>query len=420
MMRNLFLFALCIFFPYQVIAANSQDGKDDGYKVFDNGGEIPYRIPAIATTKKGTLVAVADYRYCKSDIGYGRIDLHVRTSSDGGRSWNKEINPPCMEGDGNMTDGNQKAGYGDPCIVADRKSGRIMLTSCSGFPGFFSGSREQHQGWARWYSDDEGKTWTGPEYIDEEYIYAPFDKSKYGAIKGWFVGSGKIHQSRYVKVKKYYRLYCAGSSWNGKQTANWVLYSDDFGMTWSFLGGCDESPVPGGDEPKVEELPNGNMVISSRNRSGRKFNIFTFTNKKKAQGSWADAPAQSSKENNGIYCNNACNGEIQMVQAIRKSDGKRTWLALQSLPISGRTNVSIFYKDLEDAQSYATPENIAKDWTFGMQVSHSTSAYSTLSMLPDNTIAFLYEENESNSGYDIVYKNISIEEATGGKYLRLK
>lgn len=399
------------------LAAFASTSTADSVIVFDNSGKVPYRIPAIGTTRKGTLVAVADYRYSHADIGNGRIDLHIRTSKDNGKTWGAIINPECMEGNGEMGNHNQKAGYGDPCIVCDRKSGRIMILSCSGYPGFFSGSRSQHQGMARWYSDDEGMSWSGPDYIDEETIYAPFDKSEYGEVRGWFVGSGKIHQSRYVKVGKYYRLYCAGSTYNGKETANWVIYSDNFGESWAFLGGNDKSPVPGGDEPKVEELPDGNLVISSRNAAGRYFNIFSFTDKKKAEGCWA-SPVLSCDKNNGVFSGgrNGCNGEIQVLPVIRKTDRKRTWLVIQSLPIAGRTKVSIYYKELATADDYSSPEALAKDWTLGRQVSDTTSAYSTLTMQKDHTIGFLYEENERNAGYDIVYKNLTVEEITNGKY----
>lgn len=386
------------------------------FKVFDNSGSIPYRIPSICTTAKGTLVAAADYRFTKADIGGGRLDLHIRTSNDNGETWNDVITPEEMTGDGNTAVGNQKCGYGDPCTVADRETGRIMLTSCSGTPNFFQGSRTHHQGWAQWYSDDEGQTWTQPRYLEEEFIYSKFDKSKYGQIVGWFVGSGKIHQSRYTKVGDYYRLYCAGSSYNGSETANWALYSDDFGQTWEFLGGCDASPVPGGDEPKVEELPNGNLVISSRNTSGRYYNIFSFTNMDKAEGSWGTKSLSSSAVN-GLHADNGCNGEIQILPVVRKEDGQKTWLVLQSLPRgSGRTNVSIYYKDLEDATSYSTPANLAKNWNGYYVVSRVTSAYSTWSMCHNHTLGFLYEENSYNGGYDIVYKNISIETITDDAY----
>ena len=382
--------------------------------------DIPYRIPAITTTKNGVVLAIADYRTSRADIGSGRIDLHIRTSADNGQNWGDIIKPKVMEGDGNTTAGHQEAGFGDPCIVADRESDIIMVTSCSGTPGFFSGSRTHHQGWARWYSYDDGKTWTEPEYLDEEFIYAPFDNSKYGAVKGWFVGSGKIHQSRYTKIGDYYRLYCAGSTYNGVQTANWVLYSDDFGQTWAFLGGCDSSPIPGGDEPKVEELPNGNLVLSSRCTEGRKFNIFSFTDSDKAEGSWGTY-ALSSKSNNGVTANNGCNGEIQMVPVVRQEDGQKTWLALQSLPRgSGRTNVSIFYKDLTETSTYNTPANFARDWDGYHTVSKIGSAYSTMTVQSDKSIGFIYEEETfcgtGGGGYTIAYKNYTIEDITEGRY----
>lgn len=159
-------------------------------------GDIPYRIPAIATAYDGTVVAVADYRFSRADIGSGRIDLHIRRSHDNGKTWDNILKPAVMTGDGNTAVGHQKAGYGDPCIVGDSESPRMIITSCSGTPGFFSGTRDHHQGWARWYSNDNGATWSEPQYIDEEFVYSKFDKSAYGPIRGWFIGSGKSARAR--------------------------------------------------------------------------------------------------------------------------------------------------------------------------------------------------------------------------------
>ena len=382
---------------------------------------VPYRIPAIGTAHDGTLVAVADYRYSREDIGNGRLDLALRLSHDNGNTWGEIILPEVMRGNGDLTNGNQKAAYGDPCIVGDRESGRMMITSCSGFPNFFRGSREQHQGWARWYSDDNGTTWGEPVYLDEDFVYAPLDASEYGTIKGWFVGSGKITQSRQVKIGQYYRLYCAGSSWNGVETANWAMYSDDFGETWAFLGGCDKSPVSGGDEPKVEELPDGNILISSRCVGGRRFNIFTFAAGSKSEGTWAE-PVLSGEANNGVTAReNGCNGELMLIPAVRVEDGQKVDLLLQSVPFGPRrNNVGIYYKALVSAEDYATPEAIAADWEGGFQVTTLGSAYSTMTWQNNNTLGFLYEEetycDTSGGGYTIMYKNYTLEDITEGKY----
>ena len=118
-----------------------------------------------------------------------------------------------------------------------------------------------------------------------------------------------------------------------------------------------------------------------------------------------------------MVANNGCNGEILIVPVVRKKDGKKTFLALQSLPTSGRTNVSIFYKDLTDEATYTTPANFAKDWDGSFVVCDFSSAYSTWSWQHDNALAFLYEEGGgTGGGYNIVYKRIDIPTITSQEY----
>lgn len=398
--------------------------EPEAFTVFatPQSGGVPYRIPAICTTADGTLVAIADYRYSRQDIGSGRIDLHIRRSLDNGETWEKEIIKPYeMEGRGALGNGNDHVGFGDPCIVADRESGRILVLSCAGYPGFFQCTYDQHQRCARWYSDDNGLTWSEPEFIDMPYIFEPLNAATgFGPAQGMFFGSGKIHQSRYVKVDKYYRLYAANSVRNASGVIrNYVMYSDDFGETWQFLGGVNNPAVfSSGDEPKCEELPNGHVLFSGRinGQGGRHYNIFQFTDIEKAEGKWMGV-AVSNTTNNGIMGNNATNGEIQLVPVINKETGDHHYLALQSAPWGpGRNNVGIQWKALDEGTDYNTPANFAKKWEGQHQVSETTSCYSTMSVQKNHTIGFLYEENSKNSGYDIQYKNYTIECLTGGKY----
>ena len=402
------------------------------FTVFDNANSsVPYRIPAIGKAQNGDLVAVADYRYSKGDIGTGKLDLRLRRSTDNGETWEEMLTPDVFKGDGKNEYGNDfvsggsyatngrhdACAFGDPCIVGDRESARMMITSCSGYPGFGQGTNTYHQGWARWYSNDNGKTWEGPTYLDEEFVYQPLREAGHN-IQGFFIGSGKIHQSRYIKLGNYYRLYCAGLSQTGGSKENWVFYSDDFGETWKFLGGTKTSPLAGGDEPKVEELPNGNVILSSRTPNGRYYNIFTFSDANDGEsGAWG-VKALSNSSVNGLVASESfgTNGEIQILPAVNKTTGEKTFLALQSLPTNGRANVKIFYKDLGNADTYATPANFAKDWNGSYQVSTTSSAYSTWCLQADNTIGCLYEESSYNNGYNIVYKHLSVETITSDNY----
>ena len=405
---------------FSVTVMRSADPVEVAQDIFiTNRGGIPYRIPAIAMAKNGDLIAVADYRHSGSDIGVvnnGRIDLHARISKDNGASWGNRFS--IVDGQGANSPDFMHVGFGDPAIVADRESNRVLVLSCAGNVSFQNGTRNNHQNIARFYSEDNGATWSEPVDIADA-IYAMWDNSSHGPVMAMFVGSGKIHQSRYVKVGNYYRLYCAVLLKNKNATyTNFVLYSDDFGGSWNVLGGVNTAPIPnGGDEPKVEELPNGNVVISSRISGGRDFNIFTFTDKEAATGSWGTR-ATSNSSNSGIVAQgNSTNGEILIFPAVRNEDGANVWMALQSVPFgSGRANVGIYYKELENESDYNTPANFAKDWDGRHQSSYLGSAYSTMCFQKDSTIAFLYEESTYGADYTIIYKNYTLEQITGGAY----
>ena len=387
---------------------------------------IPYRIPAIATASNGNIIAVADYRHSRADIGMatnGRIDIRARISKDNGATWGDIFDVIQGKGAAGIDPSNNDmyVGFGDPAIVADRESNRVLLITCSGNVSFPSGTRNNHQGIAHFYSEDNGETWSTP--VDREaHIYAQFDASQQYKAAAMFVGSGKISQSQYIKVGDYYRIYCAvlvktQSSGN----VNFVLYSDNFGENWTVLGGVDISPIPsGGDEPKAEELPDGSVIISSRTSGGRIYNIFSYTDSKKAEGTWGTAQYSNANNNGTVAVNNSTNGEILFVPAKRTADDKKVYLAFQSVPLgSGRANVGIYYKELETLADFVTPQAIAADWDGRHQASYLSGAYSTMCLQKDNNIGFLYEEDTygGNGGYTIVYKNYSVEYLTDSAYV---
>src|SRR5690606_18951381 len=80
------------------------------------GGYHTYRIPAIVVTHDGTLLAFAEGR--KDSRGdAGDIDMLVKRSTDGGRTWSEQI---VIWDDAGNTCGN-------PNPVVDRQSGAILL-----------------------------------------------------------------------------------------------------------------------------------------------------------------------------------------------------------------------------------------------------------------------------------------------------
>ena len=367
-----------------------------------------YRIPAIATTNDGTLLAVNDLRYDHaSDLGDHRIDLLLKTSKDNGLTWTEEVN---------LTEKYSTAtsGYGDAAIVADRESDKVLILAASGDKGYWHANskhvstRQNPIGVSKLISDNGGETFTAPEDITKE-IY-DFDKS-------WtrlFVTSGRIMQSRYIKVGDYYRVYSSLVVASGSQTkGNFVIYSDDFGDTWKLLGGTN-SPIPNGDEAKLEELPNGNVVIASRTGSGRFINVFTYDNSdtSRTKGNW-----ENKQKSLVLGKGSATNGETYIVYAKDTETNEYTYLALQSVPTleSTRKGVGIYYKEVNSTDS--TADQFVSGWSQNnfYMVQPRSSAYSTFSVQEDGKIAFFYEDR-NRSGYDAQFLTLDLGTITDGKY----
>lgn len=370
---------------------------------------FPYRIPAIAKMANGTLLAVADYRPCLRDIGFGRVDLVMRTSNDNGKSWTSE--EVIIEGTGK----GQDAGYGDACLVADRHRNEFLIMCVSGDINYFESSLAHPQRVMALHAsyDKQTKQW---KYAKTDLTSKFYQELFHNRINGMFMSSGRICQSRQVKVGAYYRLYAALCTHKG----NFVVYSDDFGYSWNVLGSSEESCVPKGDEVKCEELPDGSLIVSSRKDGGRYFNIFRFTDRKKALGAWDQAVDSRDAEGGIANTGTPCNGELLLIPARNMQTGADTYLLLQSIPAGeGRKNVSVYYKDmgalLKTKKNRITSLDVASHWDGVYQVSYTNSAYSTMCLQADRRVAFFYEEAPKDY-HELTYLPLDIRILTRGKY----
>ena len=142
--------------------------------------------------------------------------------------------------------------------------------------------------------------------------------------------------------------------------------------------------------------------------------MFHYTDVASAQCSWEKAVETDLMPGGITNFGSPTDGEILIVDAVSKS-GRKTKLALQSVPAGpGRTNVTIYWKELRVADDYNTAENFASYWPGRYQVSDKGSAYSTMTLQHDGNIGFFYEEEPQ--WYQMVYKNLSLSEITGGEY----
>lgn len=405
--------------PHRLPAA-----ADEGYRttVFDNANSaVPFRIPALTQTRRGLLLAACDFRISKTDVGWNnrnglwQINVVMKTSDDRGRTWSDSV---CVaRGNEHAADAVRTA-FGDPSIVADCTSDNVLLHCVAGKTGYPHATRQNPMHAVFFRSTDGGRTWDHGTDLTE-MIYGLYDNKlpNGGSADGIFLTSGKIMQSRYVRKDKFYRLYMAHPvrQRGVGRCGTFVIYSDDFGATWHSLGKPDVAPSVAQDESKVEELPDGSVLLSCRDaQGGRRFNVFTYTDELAAEGRWG---REIMPENMTARQVNACNGGILVVPARRCSDGRSLYVALQSVPLSARRDsVGFFYKELAAYSDYSTDRQLGAGWIKGLRVTDATSCYSTMVRMDNDRIGLLFENNFYNEGYDIEFRSLSLAEITNGAY----
>lgn len=407
-----------------------------GINVFTYTGIDPYatvyRIPVVAYIpagpKAGRLVAVNDFRPCGADIGFGEVDLHISYSDDGGLNWSAPADPVdaqgnhVADGDGQGTpatsNDNRDCGFGDPVLVADRETGELLMLGTCGRVPIGQATRAIPQGIAIWRSIDGGETWTQWNDITESILTQLDNKCEYGAVDGFFFTAGRMVQSQYVKVGSHYRVYvvAGGASRQRNDTQCWVFYTDDLGDSWHILGDpMKPALTTGGAEPKCEELPDGSVLFSGRAGGGvRNWNIFSYTDIETGSGYWDSAVG-------GRMATGAasCNGDALILPVKNTQTGAGAYLLLQSTPChpSSRINVGVNYKVLSNGfDDFGTAANIANGWDGHIQVTSLPSAYSSLTLMNDGTIGFIYEEATFGRDYCEVYRNLTAEDITAGLY----
>lgn len=231
------------------------------FKASQDPGYACYRIPAVVKTVKGTLPAFAEGRVndC-SDAG--DIDIVVKRSHDGGRTWGplQVVN----EGGGDT--------HGNPAPIVDRRTGRILLAET------YNTGRTDGQNCAipcdrtphLQYSDDDGRSWSAPRDLSDQIL--PKDWNS------WYA-TGPVHGLQLTRGRHAGRLVFTVNTetWNGSRvTANHaaLIVSDDGGDNWR-IGAKDSYPIPADgtfrqkpSEMTITERPDGAVYVSGREQDG--------------------------------------------------------------------------------------------------------------------------------------------------------
>jgi sialidase-1 len=238
-------------FTQQVIF---KPGQDPGYTCF--------RIPAIVKSTAGTLLAFAEGRV-NSCGDAGDIDVVLKRSTDGGRTWGplQVVN----RGNGDTHD--------QPTPVVDTRTGRILLITNVNAGGSTPSACPVPCDRTAFiqYSDDDGVTWSTARDITSQVKEPGWD--------WWFV-TGPGHAIQLTEGPHKGRLVVGLSAESGDGTGHAVAneaglaYSDDGGATWH-IGAVDTIPYAADgtfsqmpQELNLTELPGGGIYAAAREQGG--------------------------------------------------------------------------------------------------------------------------------------------------------
>jgi sialidase-1 len=326
------------------------------------GGYRQYRIPAMAVTPTGRIIAIYDARFDFDDLP-GPVDLVIRTSDDNGATWSEQKIFRKHEG---------ISGFGDASIVIDPSFGAIgrviVLYQSTKIAGFF----ESKLGTdlddpliahiARSISDDDGITWRH-DVITEQLKDADTQGIFATSGMGGRIGSGEL-AGRLLQTFVLRREYELLSS---------IGFSDDHGENWH-LGAL----IPGGNETAIAGLPDGSILVHSRATPhrivGRSLDggmTLSSLNPDLALIDPSDNGSLCALENGDLICTHNHDPDLRRNTVLKRSiDGGNTWSSAICI----------------DADS---------------------SAYSTACELSDGAIGVLYEKNAYQ---EIVFAKFSNDE----------
>ena len=321
-------------------------------------GVHTYRIPGLACSNKGTLLAVFDLRHKNSGDLPADMDVGLSRSIDQGKTWQK--NQVILDYDKSEKD-SKGNGVGDPCILIDKKTGTIFVAALwskgnRGWNGSGPGLSPEETGqFVITKSSDDGVTWSKPINITAKI------KGRDAKWRLCFQGPGNG-----IQLKDGTLVFPAQYREANGVAHSCFIFSSDSGDTWTI-----SSPAIPGKQPtsesQIAELKDGSLLLSMRDesRSGKRAWARFQPDSGLAGGKWV--------ENWSVVDDPTC-----MASLIRHPDG----LLFFSNPASPKQRVALTVR--------ASSDN-GKTWSKSRLIDPRPSSYSSMTVLNDGSIGVLYE-----------------------------
>lgn len=356
-----------------------------GRPIFNSGahGYHTYRIPALAVTNQGTVLAFCEGRKrARSDTG--DIDLLVRRSTDQGRTWSAQR---VIWDDAGNTCGN-------PCAAVDRETGTVwlLMTWNLGKDHERDIIDQRSKDTRRVFvacSEDDGETWSTPKEITQDTKKPDWTWYATGPGSGIQIQHGP-HAGRLV-------VPCDHIEADTKHYYSHIIYSDDHGKTWQLGGSTPQHQV---NECEVAELPGGRLMLNMRNYDRSRSN---------RQVAFSD--------DGGLTWTGQHFDETLIEPICQAAIERHTW------PSEAGRGVLLFSNPASEDERRNMTVRASFDegatWAAKRVLHPGPSAYSDLAVLANGDIACLYEAGGEHPYESIVFARFPLDSLDGPGQLPL-
>ena len=362
------------------------------------------RIPGLATSKKGTLLAIYDARYESARDLQGHMDIALNRSFDGGRTWEPMQVVLDRKEWGGMPE--KYNGVSDACILVDDRTGDIYvaglwmhglldaetgkwvegLTADStrwlhqwrakgSQPGF--GVKETSQ-FLITKSSDDGLTWSEPINITsakkkEWWLFAPAPGQGITMTDGTLVFPSQ------------------GRDENGTSFSN-ITWSKDGGKTWKTSNPATKNTT----ECAVVELQDGSLMLNmrdNRNRGNEEVNGRSVFVTSDLGETWKEHPTSRK-----ALIEPTCMASLHTHRYMEDGVEKSLLLFVNPASTSKRNNITLKVS-YDGGNTWPEEKQILLD-------EYSGRGYSCITSVNDSTLGILYESSQA----DMVFQTVSLKE----------
>lgn len=381
--------------PLRTGVALRQHGQD---------GVHTSRIPGLATSKKGTLLAIYDARYESARDLQGHMDIALNRSFDGGRTWEPMQVVLDRKEWGGMPE--KYNGVSDACILVDDRTGDIYvaglwmhglldaetgkwvegLTADStrwlhqwrakgSQPGF--GVKETSQ-FLITKSSDDGLTWSEPINITsakkkEWWLFAPAPGQGITMTDGTLVFPSQ------------------GRDENGTSFSN-ITWSKDGGKTWKTSNPATKNTT----ECAVVELQDGSLMLNmrdNRNRGNEEVNGRSVFVTSDLGETWKEHPTSRK-----ALIEPTCMASLHTHRYMEDGVEKSLLLFVNPASTSKRNNITLKVS-YDGGNTWPEEKQILLD-------EYSGRGYSCITSVNDSTLGILYESSQA----DMAFQTVSLKE----------